>query len=686
MWRLSELPSKRPAAFLLLLLPLTLLALWRTLAIEVDNSLEVWRIAGTEPTRTYERFLETFGSEEFILIAVEHTQGDELNAALERTAIALEALPGITRVDTLPRLAHELGLPPRLLELPGSQARGFLISRDGLTSALVASVDPNATSRPVLVENVRAIVHAEGAFRGRVALGGPPVLNAELDQLSQRDPRVLVPIALALCAVALTLLLRSWKLVLIALGTSFVTVLFALALAASSLGDLNLVTVSFPTLLWVLCTSQTLHVLFAYRDHHAPTPRAAVANCLRDVGKPLAFMSLTTAIGFSSLALSPIEPVRHLGLAMAFGIVLAWFLNVTATPAALLAFGVRPAHRAFRARGFFARVSLATERRGVVMGAFGLVTLAFLAFVPRIGIESNALTFLPEDDRVVQDYDWVQRHLTGLVPIEVQVDVEPGVDPREALRAFAVEARAHDEVAYVFSAADVPNGDAPGLRALRHRVRTEDGRHYRVSLLTTAIGGEAFSNTLAWVRERAAATLPGDVHVTGVVALLVQMQAALFESQLTCLGFALLLIATVLWILTRRLRVTLRIMIPNLFPVALLFGAMGLLSIHLDVATVMVASIALGIAVDNTIHVVTRLTELERRFSPRRAWQRIHRELGPPITATALVGSIGFATFLASSFRPMVWFGLLTTVALIAAALGDLLLLPAILRRRRDSA
>ncbi|MCF6285385.1 MAG: MMPL family transporter, partial [Candidatus Hydrogenedentes bacterium] len=209
---------------------------------------------------------------------------------------------------------------------------------------------------------------------------------------------------------------------------------------------------------------------------------------------------------------------------------------------------------------------------------------------------------------------------------------------------------------------------------------TPDGKRARLSALVRVMDGEDLIRILRTSQQALAGAPTGYTgYHTGIVLQLVQAQIALVQTQLKSLGLALLVVFICIFIGLRSLRLLLFSVLPNLFPILVLFGFMGLAAVPLDPATVMVAAMALGIAVDDTMHLLCtwqeRLTEAGDSVSAMREAVLLNT---PAMIATTTTACVGFLALSLSTFGPIRFFGLLSGGAMVVALLADLWLLPAL--------
>jgi hypothetical protein len=474
-----------------------------------------------------------------------------------------------------------------------------------------------------------------------------------------------------------------------------------------------MLTAAAPSLLWVLSLSYSVHIANRYRqlrrDHETA---AAVGLAVTQTTRGVTFSAVTTALGFLSLLVAAMPPVRELGALGAAGIAVAWLVSLTVTPLllTLLRVGAAPArhpaheHRAAR--------SLPARAPALVIGVAAATLVAAAVSIPRIRLESNPLTFLAETHPVVQDYRFVGEHVAGFYTAEVVLRLpsawtDPAVWP--VVEGVAARIAGSPIVSRVVSPLDVLRklnqwdaGMAPAdYRLPDSRERAErlaaqldprgravlatlvsaSGRDLRLSALVNEMDEHRFLALVDDTRAGLAALPPGwGGFVTGQVLRLARAQQDLVATQLSSVTLALVVIFAAVWIGLRSWRLTLVALPPNLVPVAVTFAAMAWLAIPLDAATVMVASVALGIAVDNTIHYLVWYSRFRRGgHDAAAATHAALAVVAPAITAATAASCTGFLALTISSFLPIRYYGELSTIMMATALACHLLLTTAIL-------
>lgn len=689
--------------------------------IEIDNRLESWIDAPAEDQRRYDQLRATFGSDEFVLIAVTGPRlfdAEALDAQLEAVE-EIEALPSVHHVLAAAVLYRDVfGAedPEELLEeLRATDFyRGLLISNDDHTAGLFVVVDPphDARARRNLLEGIEEAVHRLEDLGNTVRLVGPPVLTRELDTAALAEARRSLPLAVAASLLLLGVLLRSLRATLVAIACSATTIGLVLGFIALLGRPLNMFTAALPALLWVLSLAAILHILVRYRHELATKPAPeALQHALQRARFPCVLSSVTTAAGFLSLNFAPMRPVRELGSLTGLGILVSLGVSFALGPSLIRLLqpeAVEVKHELTR----LARLSTKAFAKPVrVLVPFVAITIAGVFSISSIRLNTNPLEFLPSKSKVLRDYQGVVAEIGAGSSIELLLPTPTGwVDRDVWLRLEAIEEalRGEPDVAKVRTPLNLlkklnewnGTGRGSGTYALPETAEAaqrlladvdpvfqpelsslvaKDGLSVRLSLLVTAMDSEPFSNLEGRIRTLVVDTFGHRASVTGIVPLIVQSQRRLIRSQLQSISLTVLVIFLCVWIGQRSSLWALITMIPNLVPVATVFLLMAVLDLALDPGTIMVAGVALGIAVDDTVHLIT---SLRRHGGELPAAVDIHNavaEVGPALLVTTAAATAGFISLTVAHFLPIRYFGLLTSVAMVVALAAALFLLPALL-------
>jgi len=446
--------------------------------------------------------------------------------------------------------------------------------------------------------------------------------------------------------------------------------------------------------------------------------RDAVVETIDLLGTPCLMTAVTTIVGFSSFIFTKIVPLREIGFFSALGLSIAYIINITFVPIVLsLMRTPKPRAKKHRAGDSIDRITAGIcrfdLRHPVMVLVVGAVILAVsVVFISKIKVESQNLQYLKERQPLRQAYMFIDKNLGYIAPVEVVIKGEPGIaydpntlseverfqrfvlsDPNVSTSVAATDLIKRLNMAFFnndpekYAIPDSREGVAQLL--LLYETSGEGELDYFVNfdaseLRVSVRSGNLTSNTSkglvrkfdGYLAEHLPEGLSG--HVTGTIPLYVHMVDYIIQSQISSFTTSFLVIFFIMAAQLWSIRLGLISIIPNIIPVAMTMGAMGLFGINLDTATVMIASVATGIAVDDTIHFLNRFKhEVRDGATYEEAITTTFRTTGKAAVITSLTLVLGFWCLLFASFKPTIYFGLLSGITMITAIFGDLFLLPA---------
>jgi uncharacterized protein len=663
--------------------------------------------------------------------------------ALHSAGQSLEATPLVERVLSVTSADHIQAVPDgfaveRLVDphdldalsadqwreraLADRFAPGLLVSRDGKALSLVVRPHPleNSLQRLALEQALRAEINAQGLDPYLTAIAGHVALDVAQLRAMLSDTMAFIPATTAIGLLLLWWLFRRVLVVVLAAVTIGAVVNAALLLLVLTDKPYTLISSIIPPLLSALSIAMLMHLFNAvlHAAQRGLVGRARIRAALDAVARPTLFTALTTAAGLSSLAVSPIRPIETFGLVAAAGVLVIAALTLLVLPALVLRYDrgtwVLPRRRGVRVLDRFTGgcARLATRRAGWVLAAAAVLLVAGIPQIRHVQVETDLYAFFADDHVISVATRRVEDHLSGVMALEVVFDAaDPnGLHDPERLRAIQRVQRWLDqrpEVDYSLSLPDLIeqmhwafHDEDPAYQAIPqnefliaqyllvydgndlHDVVDRDFQRARLLLNLNAHGAQALNALIADLRGHLESEPPADLawDLAGMGRLFADQERLLIAGQLRSL-FAVAFLLTVLMLLLWRSPVMAALtMIPNVSPVVLIFIVMGVLGIWLDMATAMIASVAVGIAVDDTIHIVHGYLHRRRAgASPVWAIARTFRQSGRAVTATTFVLAAQFLILGFSAFQPTAAFGVLTALGLATALLFDLLLLPAML-------
>lgn len=609
--------------------------------------------------------------------------------------------------------------------------KGLLLSPDGGTSLMMVRLEHAFNASAARVHLVDRIERWAEALPGEAAFAGFPYLRTQYAKRVTAEAPLFTVLALLVSLFFLFLTFRAWRTVILPTTIVVLGITWTFGLIALFDHRLNIVTAVLPALLVIIGMANAIHFTTKFYDQYAlyGDRRLAVEHMLRTVGLATLLTSLTTAIGFAVLVFSGSHLLVAFGLFAAAGVMILYGLAMTLIPLSYLrlpppseAANALATHDRFA--DFFDGLAGVTRRHSAAfLLATGAVAAVALLGVSKISSDLYVFADFDARDPLRRDLSAFEEHYGGVLPMEVVIESETEGRFRSLGQVRRIESLQRglselEPVGGVFSAADLvklanqayfgghpatyrlPSGyELPFLQGALEQLSDGAGRLTRnlplfvdssFTVTRLYVGVEDIGTTrmnalVDTVKARATALFPEDdyrVYVTGTAIMSTRSGETLVTNLVVSLGVALLLISALMALLFRSARLTVISLAPNLLPLLLVGGAMGFLGVPLKPSTALIFSLAFGIAVDDTIHFLSKYRLLRNGGTGREAAVRMTlRETGKAILFTSLILMSGFLVFTLSSFGGTVNMGALTAFTLAVALLSNLLLLPALLFR-----
>jgi uncharacterized protein len=456
--------------------------------------------------------------------------------------------------------------------------------------------------------------------------------------------------------------------------------------------------------------------------------------------RPCFYTVLTTAVAFASLVVSEIRPVIDFGWIMVIGLGIAFVVSFTLMPAilSLLKITDSPPHRDITKAITLGMAKLVHNRPVSIVFVSTCVLILLGIGIPKLEVENRFINNFKSDTEIYQGMKVIDNELGGTMPLDIIID--PDDEFVEVKNELAEETNELDEL-FFDDAEDLPEPTywlnstmLDKAKRIHEHLESYPVIGKVISIATSLhiiekLNGSSFDGfELAVVRKRIPDNISGDivtpylsddsnqirfglrviesdpelnrkellasihdflvdemkfdeeqVHLTGMMVLYNNMLQSLFRSQILTIGAVFAAILFMFIILFRNIQLAMIAIIPNIFSAVLILGIMGWARIPLDMMTITIAAITIGISVDDTIHYIHRLQhEYPIDLDYNEAINRCHGGIGKAMYYTTVAIIFGFALLSLSNFIPTIYFGLLTGFAMFVALIGDLLLLPAI--------
>ena len=577
---------------------------------------------------------------------------------------------------------------------------------------------------PEAVNAARALRdRIEADFTGiNIFLTGVSMLNNSFSEVGQLDAGTLMPLMFLVILVMAWLILRSFAgTVSILLVIAFSTVV-GMGVAGFFGVKLTPISMSATTVILTLAVADSIHILISMRGlmREGLSKVDAIPEAVRLNFMPVTITSLTTIVGFLSLNFSDSPPFWHLGNITAVGIGAAWLFSITLLPAlmSLLPVKVKEAHEAEWSQVMMVRLAdfVIANYRKLLVG-ISLVVLAFVAFIPTITFNDQWVEYFDERIEFRTDSDQALKSF-GLYPIEFSVpslNIGGISEPEylDNLEKFATFLRTQPEVIHVYSISDI-------MKRLNKNMHGDDQSFYRIpanrelsaqylllyelslpygldlndrinvdksaTRLTAMLHKATTSETktfLANSRQWMAENWPDYMQAqpTSAQVMFTYITDRNIHNMIMGTIAAIFAIALIMIVALRSVRLGLLSMIPNGLPLLMTFGAWALLIGEVGFSVATVASISLGIIVDDTVHFLSKYVRArnEKGLSAENSIRYAYRNVGMAIVVNTIILIVGFLVLTTSAFKMNVDMGLMTIMSILFALLLDFLFLPALL-------
>lgn len=692
------------------------------------NTPHLWIPEDDAQRREFDRFVKRFESPAVVIISwtgctVDDPRLSELESALtDREHSAFQSINAVLfdRVVTGRSALHQMTDPP--LELEREEAierlRGALIGADGETTcAVVVLSERGGYEREAAID---VVIGTASRICGRSAngffLAGPPVDGVAIDRAgSQTMLRFALPsalVSLAICAWCL----RSTAFAAFILAAAAVGEGVCLTIVYVAAIPMNAILILMPPLVFVLTIAAGVHLANYYFAEVKLGGVGAAQRALRAGWGPCLLATFTTAVGLGSLLVSSVEPIRVFGGVATIGVFTTLLLLFLLLPGLMAWRGdhqAAPDRRGPRFESFWMGWSNRVEQWSPgICGLSVLLIIALAAGLLKLQTSVKLRELFSPTDRLLQDYAWLEENVAPMASIEVIVNFtarsSSSFSDRTALVGEVGAAAAEvDSVNGVLSALSFSPPVEPGggvsqvvrravtrsrMKRLRYLDEDDHAQRWRISARAPALTDQDYDSLLSQLRERiepvvdeferAAGERVG-LTITGAAPIIHQTQQILLIDLIASFAAAFIVIAVVMAILLRSVAAGVLIMIPNVFPTAAVFGLMGWMHWAIDIGSVMTASIALGIAVVDTLHFLSWFRRgVAHGDSARESVRHAFSHCATAMLQTSLICGLGMLVFVFSNFTPASRFAWMVGILLAAALIGDLVILPAMLLLR----
>jgi predicted RND superfamily exporter protein len=577
-----------------------------------------------------------------------------------------------------------------------------------------------------VVEAVNRVVNRYQSNRFHLTTSGGPVIIDAFNRTTLKDVRLFVVLSLLAVALFLGLFFRRMSGVILPLLIINAALFSTFGTMALFGVPIKLPTTIIPAFLSVVGVCDAVHILAIFFRHFelGKTKEDAITYAFGHSGFAIVLTSLTTIAGLLSFSLAEFSAIAEIGYFTAAGVMLALIYTIIMLPALIALTPLKPTRTKVQKHSFMDRIlrsvaAFSAQRpRTIIMLSLGIFVI-FLPAIFQLKFSYNVVEYFPDHMPYRPDLRYIDQELKGSLTLEIVLDTgrengihEPWVLNRieEVQREIEKTTRADISVGKVISITGI-------LKEIHQALNENDKAFYRIPQDRDVIAQEflLFENSRAddllrivdsqfkktritvktsWVDAVVCKDFIEDINyqlrnvfkdeveitITGLIALLARTVSAAIYSMAKSYLVALMAITLMMILLMGGMKVGLLSMVPNLFPIIITMGLMGYMDIPLDITSLMIGSIALGIVVDDTVHFMYNFQKFyNRRGDPYYAVQKTLLGVGRALVITSLVLATGFFILMCSSLKNFLNFGLFTGLTVLIALLADFFLMPVLM-------
>ncbi len=746
--------------YLIIIGLLSCAAIYSTLHIQLDNSLEAYFMEDDEEFKYYESFKDMFGSDKFIYIVYDNPfiasnmnivreLGYELQANLSKTRgkgkkLYLKKITMLPTVEFVEGKDDELLVYDLLEDWDGSQGaldviydkvlskeiyKDALVSRDGKKGGLLIElneIDDELNWDDSVYKLFKEVIDKEKYHDLNLIPVGDTVLNATYNEISWFETSKFSIITVLVTLSFLWLLFRRFSGIVAPYLAANLAILFACGLMPLLNIKFTMMMPILPSLLMVVGIGGSIHIIteFIFLFNSGMNRNQAIFESYRLVGFPCFLAAFTTAVGLGSIMISQLRAVREFAIMASIGVFLTFVMILLFVPL-ILCFG-RKTIKEKKMHDDPSKKDVIGHFLGV-LGRFnenksGLILLVALVIIglsfwgmTKIHVDALWLDEFGDSVKTKQDYYYVDRTMGGTGSIDLVIDTrrDNGAKYPQILKAvwdIQEYAQKSDIVMKTFSMVDL-------VCDVNRSIHNEDPAYFKIPdtqsgiaqllLLYEDSGGEELDDMVdfsyqklrlniriktvkstIWkefsrdISDYAENRLNGlaDVKVTGISYLTGKALEYISRTQIQGFLLAFIIITVMFIFVFQSFKQGVLLMIPNLLPIIITLGIMGHAGIELDYVTLLLACIAIGIAVDDTIHFATRFRlEFERRKNYKKAMHQTLQSTGRAMLSTSIILISGFLVMIFSVMDSFVHFGILTSFTIFLALVADYFVAPAMI-------
>lgn len=731
-----QLVINNPKRILIAVLSITVFLSLFIPNLKIDFSIEHLFSQNDPNVEKYFSFRETFGREDNVitLIYKPHDVYDKnLYIELEELAFQIESLNGVENIASIFTLSDidENAWLGNLYDDSGNWTKEYVdeklkyiqldpslgakvLSKDLKFGSIIVTLKDDANNhknRTAIFEDIKRLTTDQFADW---TFSGVSVLRSEYVRYMLRDNFLFLPPIAFLLISILTFVFRNWVYVFLPMLTVLITVIWLLGIMGLSGLEINIMTYIVPTLLFIIGIGDAIHIQARFRENFlmdTSNPKKAMLKTISQMSRVIFLTSITTSIGFLALMTTSIKIVQEFGLEISIGVMIAWFISILVVPSGILL----SKNFYVKKKDFFLPIlswlsnSIPNNPRIFILIP-SLVVILCTYKIKDISTNSSLMEDLRPKNKLYQDLKLTEKYFGGVLPFEVLIKVNNSnysdnisvlnqkilkisKEVEFFLKSELRNSRFFSMNDLIASAKRIGANNSTVLsdqQLIQQIVKNQSNQELKLvdkdqtTLRITGLIEDKTSDEMKIIYSKLDSISNVysdyiDLEYTGTTVVALKTNDYLVQSLVNSLGLALIFISIIMAFMFRANSILFASLITNLIPIFTVLGILAWLGISIRPPTAMTFAVALGIAVDDSLHFLLRYRkELKNGHSRVDAIKSTIMNTGSALLITTSVLVAGFSVLLLSAFLPTYQFGLLSAAMIGAALLCDLTLLPAL--------
>jgi len=703
--------------------------------IKVDNSIQIWFLDDDPIFKDYLAFQKEQGSDEvlFLMIPANNVFSKEHIATLQNLHTKIDALDNVNTTYSIAKVQYPIYANKKLYfkniiegkrsekaiknlfkKLPN--IRDNLINEEHTKSYFIIqlkALDEITIDKTALHNQ---IINAIDSEIKEYKISGGSIVMEEINKAVAFESAKFVVIVSIVVVFLLILFLPQISYLVIAMTAVVIPVIILFGLYVFSGAKLNMISSLIPTIIMVYAVSDIIHILNIYHknatDGVYDTKKELIINSLYQSLKPCFFTTITTIVGYLALTLSPLPAFKVTGYFTFIGLILAFLFSYIITAIGFSFLNLKPKKARFtipkiEVTPFLKAINYFTSNyKKTIISFFSILFLIGLYAILLIKINSNTLNLLP-NGKVKDDLAIIEKNLKGSVKMTLDIlatdaDVLFSNKTLKSIEEFQEKIRAIAEISTPVSIIDYKNffekryGITTATKKLDfNSFKTEDNSFYKmvskdfkrisINVNTLSLSSDKIAKLLQQVKTDFKAVFGNNLDIklkiNGYHKLFLRSHDHIITTQIRSFSAAFIFSFLILIYFIKRFRTSVLSLIPNILPLLLTIIIMVLFGINLETSNAMIAPIMIGIAMDDTIHLVHKYQLYKKQgLSVEQSMDKAMLFVGNAVFSTTITLTIGFAILLSSSLKNMQEFGLLCSITILFAFLADAILLPTLIK------